>query len=104
MGRLGKLNLLVRHYLDPIAPGITKVESFVEQLHPALPQCPSYSLTVIDDKPEVAFLIRPLGFAETQLDELIPEIDEGIVIALATQCKVEDRSVELERSIEVVHL
>src|ERR671925_2114814 len=99
--RLSELNVVIGNDFDPIAPRVAEIQALVDALNAEFFERPSNRLPVIDDKTEMALVIRTLRLAETQLDELIAEIDEGVVIALAAQGKVEYRAIKLERSVQI---
>jgi hypothetical protein len=85
MRRFGELDVVVADDLDPVAPGIEKIEKAPGQrLDAGLGQGLAHRLLVIDHQPEMAPVIRWLSAALLQREELIAKIDEGRVLALAT--------------------
>src|ERR1044071_2227004 len=51
----------------------------------------------------MTLVVRALFFTQTQLNELVPKIDKRIVITLSAELEIEDRAVEVERSVQVVN-
>ena len=51
----------------------------------------------------MALVVRLLGPAEAQLDELIAEIDKSIVVAFAAKFKIKDRAVKFQRGFQIPH-
>jgi hypothetical protein len=71
---------------------------------PSLLQGRAYGLLVIDHQSEVPAVIGRLPAALLKGEELVAEIDEGSVFALAAQLDVEQPTVEFQRLVDVADL
>jgi hypothetical protein len=100
--RLSELDVVVRDDFDAISPWIENIQPVIDALDAEFVQCPLHRLAVVDDETEMALGIRHLGSTERELDELVAEIDERVVIALAAELEVENRAVKLQRFVQVV--
>jgi len=64
---------------------------------------PAHRLAVINDETEMALVVRPLGFAKAQLNELVAHIDEGVVVAFAAQLEVKNRTIKFQRLVQIAY-
>ena len=87
--RLGELDVVIADDLDAVAPRIEKIEKLTGQrLYTHLGQRLPHRFLVIDDKPEMTAVVGSLRTALLKREELIAEIDESRVLALAAQREV----------------
>ena len=105
MRRLGELDVGVFDDLDPIAPGIEKVEERTRHQLPTGSHDPlAHARTIIDNEPEVtAPVLMRLGDLH-HVDELVAELDEGVARALRPKLEVEDLAVKIESLVDVADL
>ena len=82
VGRFGELAVVVGNDFDAVAPGVEDVEPVVDAFDAEFLHRSSHRITIVDDEAEVALGIGDLAAAESELDELVAEIDEGVVFAL----------------------
>ena len=75
-----------------------------QRVHTRLGQRLPHRFLVIDDKPEMTAVVGSLPAAFLKREELIAEIDESLVLALAAQFEVKQASVECERLFNVADL
>ena len=105
MRRLGELDIGVFDHLDPIAPGIEKVEELSRQQFAARGLDPrAYARAIVDDEPEMTapVLVRISGLHH--IDELVAELDESIARPLGPKLEVEDLAVKIEGLLDVPDL
>ena len=88
--RLGELNVVVADNLYAVAPWVEKVEKRSRQrLYPRVGQSLADCIFVVDHKSEMAVLVSGLSTAFLQCEELVAQIDEGRITALALKFEVE---------------
>src|SRR5713226_3433150 len=88
--RLGELNILVPDDLYAVAPGVAKVEKRSgERLDSRVAQCLASGLLVIDHKSKVTSIVGGLCTSLLECKELVPEVDEGHGVALASKFEIE---------------
>ena len=98
MRRLGELNVVVAHDLDPVAPWIAEVEKAPGQYaDTSLLERRTHRLLVVDDEPEVPVVVCGLGATLLKGEELIAKVDERCAVASTAQLKVEQPAVERQR-------
>src|SRR6185436_15851313 len=103
--RLGELDVVVTDDLDAVAPWVEKIkEATGQRLDARLGQGIAHRLLVIDDQPEMPAVIGCLPAAVLQREELVAQIDEGRILALAAQLEVEQPAVEGQRLFDVADL
>src|SRR3954463_14861602 len=104
-GCLGKLNIAIFYYLDPVAPGIEKIKKITfEQSGAGGAHEVTNTRPIIHNKTEVPVLVRMRRTCFHQRDELIAHINESLPFASPSQLEGEDLSVEGERLINVTNL
>src|SRR6516225_3658647 len=92
-------------HLDPIAPGVEKVEERArQQLAARGLDPPAHARTIVDDEPKMAapVLMRVGGLHH--VDELVAELDKGVARPLCPELEVEDFAVKIEGLIDITDL
>src|SRR5262245_414639 len=103
--RLGELDIVVADDLDPVAPGIDKIEEAPRQpLDPGIGERRAHRLLFIHHQPEMPAVIGRLPAPLLQREELIAKIDESRVLALAAQLELEEPAVKRQRLFDVADL
>ena len=88
--RFGELDIVVADNLDAIAPRVEKVEKRAGQrLDSGVGQRFADGFPVVDHKSKMAAFVSGLSAALLQREELVAEIDEGRIGALATKFEIE---------------
>lgn len=102
---LGELDAGVADDLDPVAPGIEKVEKRPGQhVDPGLRQGPADRLLVVDDEAEMPPVVGRLTAALLERQELVAQVDEGRILVPAAQGELEQPAVERQRFVDVADL
>ncbi len=100
--RLGELDVVVADNLYAVAPRIEKIEKRAGQrLDTRVRQRFADCILVVDHKPEMATLISWLSPAFLQCEELVAQIDESRVVALAPKLEFEQSTVESQSLFDV---
>ena len=100
--RLGELDIVVADNLDAIAPRVEKVEKRAGQrLDPGVGQRFADGILVVDHKPKMTSLVSRLSSAFLQCQELVAQIDEGRIGALATKFEIEQSTVERQSLFDI---
>ena len=73
-------------------------------LHPHLLEGPAHELLVVDRDAEVPVVVGPLPAPPGEVDELVPEVDEGGVLAPPRNLEVQEPAVEGEGLVDVPDL
>ena len=103
-GCLGKLNIALFYYFDPVAPGIEKIKKITfEQSGPGGADEVTNTRAIIVNKTEVPVLVRMRRTCFHQRYELITHINECLPVASPSQLEGEDLSVEGECLINVTN-
>jgi hypothetical protein len=101
VGRLGELNIVIADDLDAVAPRIAEVEEAAIYWGDASSQKSAPGrLFIIDNKTEMAAIIRGLRATLLKGDELVTQIDEGHTITLATKLELEETAVKGQRLLD----
>src|SRR5262249_29430410 len=105
VGRLGELDVVVAHDLDPVAPRISEIEEAARQhLDLRRLERTARRLLVVDHQAEMAAIVGRLLAAFLEGDELVAQVDEGHGLALAAQLELEQPAVEGQRLLDVADL
>src|SRR5207245_2688154 len=91
--------------LDAVAPRVPEIEKPTRQrLHARLGQRLADRLLVIDHEAEMTAVVGGLGTALLERDELVAEIDEGRILALAAKLEIEQAAVERQSLLDITDL
>src|SRR5450631_1690122 len=105
IGRFCELDILVPDNLYAVAPRVPKIEKRSRQgLDAGIDQCFASGLFVIDDKPKMTSIVGGLCTALLQRNELVAQIDERHVIALAAKLEIEQPAIESQSRLDVTDL
>jgi hypothetical protein len=100
--RLGELNVVVTDDFYAVAPSVAKIkERTVEYGNVGRFECLAGRFLILDDKTEVATVVRRLRAALLKSNELVTQIGESHGVTLAAQFESEETAIESQRFVDI---